>query len=129
MIPGKGPLRKLAGVPGTLALYVIQQVVSYGQVVVGTKLLVQVVHKGILLREAAQLTRGAVGTICVPLRGDGAVHTGNIALVHEVHLGRHMPGWTELVVPGLVEHLKIVERVLAVVETVDAGVAVVVLRA
>jgi hypothetical protein len=35
-----------------------------------------------------------------------------------------MPGLVELVVPGVIKHLEIVEFVLAVVEAVQAGIAV-----
>src|SRR6202022_2633726 len=70
----------------------------------------------------------AEGTVRTVLGRDGAGDGGYLVLIHVPGLGGHVEGLRELVVPGDVVLLEVVEGVLAVVDPVGTSVEVIVRR-
>ncbi len=111
-------LAVLRRIPRPLALLVIQEVSTERREIVRRKLLVDVVHHRPLRRQTRLHARPAIRAVCTFFRRNRTGHTWHISLVHRIHLRRHMPGASELVIPGAVIHLQIVERILAVIDSV-----------
>ena len=128
MTPRDRVLRISGGVAGALAFLVIEKVTAERQEVMQCQFLLQEIDYGIFRRGATLFSRSAVRGIRACFRPNCASHRGHVALIHVPGFGRHVQGLRKLVIPGGVILLKIVVRVLAVIDAVGTDVKIVIHR-